>query len=209
MVGITLSSEQIRNAPREVRAWLEQEVLASFGWQRPAAKPSAAAPTACSVDEASRILASIRDMIPVVNVFFELGHAGAGETVEGLAAFRIADICRHARLRDPQQVEACLQIINDALCRVRDDAGAVFYSLDDRGYCFIAEQTQRSIATLWTELAASRDPGDAGWVSGKPAVTFMPFGQGHGSWNARAHPIDHSMAGTLSSHDGIAKMSQR
>ena len=31
MVGITLSSEQIRNAPAEVRRWIEREVLTSLG----------------------------------------------------------------------------------------------------------------------------------------------------------------------------------
>jgi hypothetical protein len=208
MVGITLSPERIRNAPREVRQWLEQEVLASFGWQLPAARPSSAAPVACSVDEVSRILASIRETIPVVNVFFELGHAGVGEAAGGLVAFRMADICRHARLQDLRQVEACLQIINEALCRVRNDAAAVFYGLDDRGYCFIAEQTQHSIAALWTELAASREPGDAGWVSGKPAVTFSPLDQGRAPWTARAQPVGRSLTGSLSTRDGVAKLSQ-
>ncbi len=33
MIGITLSSEQIRTAPAEVRRWIEREVMTSLGLQ--------------------------------------------------------------------------------------------------------------------------------------------------------------------------------
>ena len=31
MIGITLTTDQIRNAPAEVRRWIEHEVIASLG----------------------------------------------------------------------------------------------------------------------------------------------------------------------------------
>jgi hypothetical protein len=31
MIGITLNSEQIRNAPADVRRWIEREILTSMG----------------------------------------------------------------------------------------------------------------------------------------------------------------------------------
>jgi len=46
MIGITLSSEQIRTAPAEVRRWIEREVMTSLGQQTlpaNAGKPQAAA----------------------------------------------------------------------------------------------------------------------------------------------------------------------
>ena len=33
MIGITLTTDQIRNAPAEVRQWIEHEVIASSGWR--------------------------------------------------------------------------------------------------------------------------------------------------------------------------------
>jgi len=33
MIGIALTSEQIRAAPPEVRRWVEREVMAAFGQQ--------------------------------------------------------------------------------------------------------------------------------------------------------------------------------
>jgi len=31
MIGITLTADQIRNAPKEVRKWIEQEVIGGLG----------------------------------------------------------------------------------------------------------------------------------------------------------------------------------
>ena len=157
MVGITLSPEQIRTAPPEVRKWLEHELLVSLGVQPPSAQPAAPHLVACGVDEAAQVLSLIQGMIPVVNVFFELGRDGASVGVAGLEAFRLVDILRHTRLQNLQQVVACLDTINEAIRRIRSDADAIFYALDDRGYCLIAEQTQRSILRIWQEIVEDRD----------------------------------------------------
>ena len=70
MVGVTLSPEQIRNAPPEVRRWLEQELLASLGLQQPETEAGAPQLAPCSEEEAAAILSLIQGMLPVVNVFF-------------------------------------------------------------------------------------------------------------------------------------------
>ena len=77
MVGLTLSPEQIRTAPPEVRQWLEHELLAAFGLQSPTAEPDSPQLVAFTVDEATRVLSLIQGMLPVVNVFFELGREGS------------------------------------------------------------------------------------------------------------------------------------
>lgn len=59
MVGITLSAEQIRSAPPEVRRWLEKEVLVSFGLQAPAAEASSARLIDLSVEDATLVLSLI------------------------------------------------------------------------------------------------------------------------------------------------------
>jgi hypothetical protein len=157
MVGVTLSPEQIRNAPPEVRRWLEQELLASFGLQQPATEPGAPQLVSCSDEETAAILSLIQGLLPVVNVFFELGREGISVEGEGLTAFRLPDILRHTRLQTLEQVIACLDAISAAARRVRGDAQAAFYGLDNRGHCFIATQTHRSILRVWQQIIAARN----------------------------------------------------
>jgi hypothetical protein len=153
-----LSAEQIRNAPAEVRRWLEQELRASLGLQAAKAQPDIPRLIACDVEEAAKVLSLIQGMIPVTGVFFELGHQGASTAAPGLEAFRLVDILRRIRLQNLQQVIACLDTISEAFRRIRGDADAVFYVLDDQGHCFIAEETQRSISRVWQEIVSTHKP---------------------------------------------------
>ena len=91
-------------------------------------------------------------MFPVVNVFFELGRQGASVGSEGLEAFRLADILRHTRLQNMSQVMAFLDIINQAVRRVRADPAATLYVLDSRGDCIVAAQTQQNVSRLWHQV---------------------------------------------------------
>jgi hypothetical protein len=111
------------------------------------------------------MLELVQGMLPVVSVFFELGREAASVAVHGLRAFRIADILRHVRLQSPDQVVQCLNVLTQALRRVRGDASAVFFALDEQGHCLVAEVTMRSILRLWQEIVAQRglqeDAGEA------------------------------------------------
>ena len=121
MIGITLSSEQIRNAPAEVRRWIEHEVMTSFGQQpEPAddSKRHGEHLAACSEDELTAILSQIEGVLPAVNVLFELGRQGAIFGPSNIEAFRLLDIAHHTRLANVSQVVACLDIVNQAFSRV-------------------------------------------------------------------------------------------
>jgi hypothetical protein len=161
MIGITLSADQIRNAPREVRQWIEHEVMAglAIGAAQPVAPPPQAAHlVACSVEEAQAILAQIEGVLPAVNVFFELGRPVVSFGQPPVMAFRLLDIMYHTRLQNVGQVMACLQLINQALTEARRDPTAKFCDFDDAGHCLIPPQTQQSIAALWQKMAASHQP---------------------------------------------------
>ena len=111
---------------------------------------------ACSIEEARAILAQIQDMLPVVSVFFELGRdqgAGAGP---GLRAFSLPDLQRHAKLRAPEQVVQCLDVINQVLGALRQDPKAQLSVLDPQGRCFVADATSHAILALWHDIVASR-----------------------------------------------------
>ena len=150
MIGITLTSEQIRSAPPEVRQWIEREVMTSLGRQPQSAvgsKPQGEHLAACSEEEAAAVLAQIQGVLPAVNVFFELGRQGAIFGQPSIEAFRLLDIAHHTRLQDVAQVVACLDIINQAFSNACGDAAAKFCGFDREGHCFIALETQQNILT--------------------------------------------------------------
>jgi hypothetical protein len=122
MVGITLSSEQIRVAPADARRWIEHQVAVSLGLDDVVgARRDAPRLVELTVDQVDKILPLIEEALPVVNVFFEFGREGASAGVDGLEAFRLIDILRHARLQTMEQLAECLDIINAAVRRVRAD----------------------------------------------------------------------------------------
>ncbi|HEX3996899.1 MAG TPA: hypothetical protein VHX39_37505 [Acetobacteraceae bacterium] len=157
MVGLTLSAEQIRSAPQDVRRWLEQEIMRTLGLQ-PGHEFAAQAATpplvGCNVEEARAILSLVQNMLPVVSVFFELGRETNSIPVRAMRAFRLSDILRGSRLHTPQQVIECLDILSQALRQVKGDSEAAFYGLDNQGHCLVAESTMRSILRLWQEIVA-------------------------------------------------------
>ena len=159
MVGITSSSEQIRNAPAEVRRWIEREVLTSLGQHTAPDNGSKAHSehlAACSEEEITAILAQIEGVLPAVNVFFEFGRQGAVFGQPSVEAFRLPDIAHHVRLQNIGQVIACLDIINQAFGRVCGDPDAKFCGLGRDGHCFIMLETQQNILKVWRKLIANQ-----------------------------------------------------
>ena len=177
MIGITLSSEQIRSAPAEVRRWLEHEVVTSLGLQeQPAAAERRVEPLAnCSQDELASILSLIQGVFPAVNVFFELGRKGVSVAEDRLEAYRISDLQHHTRLQGPDQVSSCLRLINEALHHVRGSQTASFCSTDGE-YCFVATETQQNIRRLWLEMLAQGEGAGAAaqTMSGNGATAPSP-----------------------------------
>lgn len=156
MVGITLSAELVRSAPPEVRHWIEAQVAAAFAPQTTAEEAHSAPPHLASVTsgEAQAILEQIEDLLPVVSVFFELGRESASVPVQGMRAFRLGEILRHTRLETTEQVLEALELINDALRRVRRDPESVLCAFDREGRCYVSEATSRAVLTLWRGIVA-------------------------------------------------------
>jgi hypothetical protein len=157
MIGITLTADQIRNAPPPVRQWIEQEVMASLGLgaeRHPAPPPQAAHLIGCSIEDAAGILKAIEEDLPTVNVFFEFARRGIGFGQPPLVTYRLMDIMHHTRLASIEQVIGCLGLINQALAQIRHDAAARFCGFDNEGHCFVAPETQASIAALWQNVIA-------------------------------------------------------
>jgi hypothetical protein len=168
MIGITLTNEQIRNAPAPVRQWIEQQVIASLGLspQAPVAPPPQAAHlVACTEEEAAALLTEIQGVAPAVNVFFEFGRPGISYGQPAVMAFRLIDILHHTPLKDVSQVIECLDIINQAFAKVRNDPSARFCGFDNEGHCLIAPASQQSIAALWQNMVATHQAARQGGAS--------------------------------------------
>lgn len=161
MIGITLTTDQIKNAPPEVKRWIEHQVMSSLGLAADAPvvpKPVQAAHlVACSADEAAKVLAQVEGVLPALNVFFEFARPGIAFGQPPVLAFRLIDILHHARLQNVGQVMAWLDMINDAFVQVRHDPSARFCGFDNEGHVFIAPETQRSIAALWQGVIATQN----------------------------------------------------
>src|SRR3954468_8646111 len=83
MAGITLTADEIKSAPPEVRRWLELEIAHTLGLQAAPAPAAAPALVGCNVDEARDMLGMVQGMLPVAAVFFELGREAATVAVHG------------------------------------------------------------------------------------------------------------------------------
>ena len=171
MIGITLSAEQIRTAPVEVRQWIERQVGSALGLQNAAAQvePRQEHLAACSAQEVAAILSQIQGVLPAVNVFFEFGRHGVPVPQTRLQAYRLIDIAHHTRLQNTGQVVACLDIINQALGRIRSSESATFCAFDQEGHCFVAVETQQNIFQLWQSVVAGQQ-----LAVGDPAASAVP-----------------------------------
>lgn len=184
MVGLTLSPEQIRAAPPEVRRWLEQEIAGTLGFEPPARaiRPPEQHLVGATAAESREILEAIQGLLPVVAVFFELGREAAAAPAPGMRAFRLAEIQRHTRLSAVEQVLAALDVINDALRRLRGDPDAMLAVPDPSGVCFVADATSVNVLRLWQDIVAARalpsaaDPAPAGMVRSPGYHVTMPMG---------------------------------
>ena len=158
MIGISLSSDQIRTAPAEVRRWIEREVMTSLGLQAAPADSQSHGEhlAACSEEQAAAVLSQIQGVLPAVNVLFEFGRQGAIFGQPGIEAFRLVDIAHHTRLSDVAQVVACIDLINQAFGRASGDASARLCGFDREGRCFIAAETQQNILRLWQKVVAGQ-----------------------------------------------------
>lgn len=160
MIGITLTADQVRNAPIEVRRWIEREVIASLRLapQPPASSPPNGARLAsCTEEEIAAIFARLRGLPVALSVLFEFRQPGIAFGNPPVKCFRLMDILHNSRLDSIEQVMTGLDAINAALAELRGDPGAHFCDFDNEGHCFLAPDTQASIAKLWHDVVVRQE----------------------------------------------------
>ncbi len=164
MIGITLTADQIRNAPSQVRQWIESQIGRELGLTlMPPAAPlrQIAHLVACTPEDIEGILGRIEQALPAVNVLFEFSRPAISYGEPPVMAFRLLDIMYHARLQNVGQVTDCLEMFNAAVADIRRDPSARFCGYDNEGHCLILEQTQQSVAAVWQKTVAYRQEAEA------------------------------------------------
>ena len=172
MTSFTLSLEQLRSAPPEVRRWIENEIAASLvSLHRPEqahAEPHEAGLAACTPEEAAELFALIKDNFLLAQVFFELGrdlpNAGAAPP---LYALNVGELLRHTRIAEGNRLAGCFTAINKAFQMVRNDEQAALFGFDQFGRVYIHQTTHQSIQLVWQQLAATLGAGGP-QASGEP-----------------------------------------
>lgn len=146
MIGITLTADQICNAPIEVRRWIEQEVIAGLRLA-PQASASAAAPVnrsalpaACDEDDMAAIFGRLRGMPVALSVLFEFRHPGISFGSPPVRSYRLMDMLHNSKLESIDQVMVGLGAISAALADLRGDAGVRFCGFDNEGHCFLGRK---------------------------------------------------------------------
>ncbi|OAE99942.1 hypothetical protein AYJ54_32175 [Bradyrhizobium centrolobii] len=161
MIGITLTADQICNAPIEVRRWIEHEVIAGLRLApqaRASSPPRIARPAICSEDEMAAIFGRLRGMPVALSVLFEFRLPGINFGDPPVKSFRLMDILHNSKLQGIEQVMTGLDAISKALADLRGDPGVCFCDFDSEGHCFLAPETQASIAKLWHDIVVQQEP---------------------------------------------------
>ncbi len=170
MTGFTLTIEDLKSAPIEVRRWLvarlERDLLGliSAAPTSPPVPASALAP--CTPEEAVAIFDLLKGDFAATHVFLELARDEPGsEAAIPLHAVSIGALIRNTRL-DEHRLASCLQTINRAFQAVCKDPEAALIGFDQANHVYVHETTCHSIRSLWQELVRVHAP--VGARAGEP-----------------------------------------
>lgn len=103
------------------------------------------------------IFSRLRGMPVALSVLFEFRQPGIAFGNPPLKSFRLMDILHNSKLENIEQMMTGLDAINAALAELRDDPGFRFCGFDNEGHCFLAPETQASIAKLWHDIVVRQE----------------------------------------------------
>lgn len=160
MIAFTISAEQLRTAPAEVRRWIESEIAAALATASADRRTEPAAPeldlAACTHQEAVALYEAVRRNAHITQVFFELSR-GAAVSGSPIRLLSITDMMRHTRL-DPQRLMEALGVIEHLFRQLRADSAAALLATDGESHIFVRQETCEHIKTLWDHFATVETP---------------------------------------------------
>ncbi|HTV32655.1 MAG TPA: hypothetical protein VME69_06080 [Methylocella sp.] len=186
MTSFTFSAEQVKSAPPEVRHWIENEIIKALALPPHAVPESSTAHenalAACSVDEVAQVFNLISGNFLVTQVFFELAReTHLARPIPPLHALNLSDIQRHVQIADGEVLIQCLNVINQALQRVRNNPDTSLFGSDEQGHIFVHQMTHQNIRQLREKLALAHAAALQNSSGGAPVFTpDSREGQGSG-----------------------------
>lgn len=193
MIAFTISAEQLRTAPPEVRRWIENEIAAALAPPPADRRTDQAAPeldlAACTYQEASALYEAIRRNAHITQVFFELSR-GAAVSGSAIRLLSITDMMRHTRL-DPQRLMEALGVIEHLFRQLRADSAASLLATDGESHIFVRQETCQHIKTLWEHFATVETPSAPPLARSGQFPTFtLPADRRPGGTTAYPRPAD-------------------
>lgn len=166
MTSFTFSAEQIRSAPPEVRRWIENEIANALGslarFEHDPLRVEAGALAACTMEEAAQIFNLISGDFLVTQIFFELAReTSLAHGASSLHGVNLHEMQRHLQLDDGRLLFESLNVINQALQRVRNDSAASLFASDNQRHVYIHETSYRNIRKLREQLLSEHSPSAA------------------------------------------------
>lgn len=160
MISFTFSAEQVKSAPPEVRLWMENEIAKALAFQthaqHDASKMLVNELAVCAIDELVQLFNLISGNFLVTQVFFELAReTPPTRNIPSLHALDLSDMQRHAQLADGHRLIECLNVINEALQKLRNDPDASLFAGDESGHIYVHETTYRNIRQLREQLVGA------------------------------------------------------
>ena len=176
-ITLTITPEQVKSAPREVRQWLFRllgaEDPASFVVERNGFRYTEDNLAICSEAEIAAIYDRICHDRIAAQILFQFGCNSYDPATGAVHAHRVhvGDLLRYTELRSGTRLDGYLDLITDALRAERGDRAARFFEHDRHDAYWVHELTQTAIHRLWERLAkpAALLPRSAGGESSKPA----------------------------------------
>jgi hypothetical protein len=164
MISFAFSAEAIKSAPPDVRHWMESQIIKALNPEKALVEGPAYVGTKplaeCGADEAAEIFRLISRMLPVAQVFFELGRESRfALDAPPLHCLSLEEIQRHVQFSDPRLLAECLAVINRALQRVRNDPQVSLFAIDDQGHIFIHQASYEAIRKLREHLHRAHSSG--------------------------------------------------
>ena len=160
MTSFTLSIEQVRSAPPEVRRWIEREITTAVAAlnrsQHDPSQVHEAALAACMPQEASQLFEMIKGNFLLSQVFFELARdMPNSHGAAPLHPLSVADILRHTRLGDGDRLVDCFTAINQAFRRSATIRKRRYLALINVDMCSFTKRHTRAFVSSGSSCSLS------------------------------------------------------
>ncbi len=155
MLGLTLSLDQLREAPPAVRRWIRDELFMTIdslsdGERTPVDNQDHLVP--CTPVQAQQILDRIARDHVLAQLFMTLGRSDMGTPMGDFMVLRADDLAARLHLADLPHLFAGIDAINTVARAVIGDGHAVLVGVHGGGYCVLRKEAFAAIGTVWRDI---------------------------------------------------------